>query len=356
MTGGLMDSRGPGRHPGAEEHFARVPRWTAPPPPRPWGDHRDWSPADTPTAFLPPIRDDDATAVLPAIPSPTEDATVVLPALRETPIPVDSDASDDAEAAGAARPHAAPAPGPRRGGHRARLYRSTRTRRRRATLGARLLAGVQVTGELLMTFGLVVLLFAAYEVWGKSAAVNAHQQDLVAQLAEKWEAAPTVVSPSSSAAATTPPASGTPIARLYIPKLGKSWVVVEGVAQKDIRYAPGHYPNTAMPGEIGNFAVAGHRNPATFWRLDEVGQGDVIVVEDKRHWHVYRVTQNHIVEPSRVEVVAPVPNQPGVKPTRAMLTLTTCHPKYDNYQRLIVHAELVRSQPKSDGRPAELGG
>lgn len=132
--------------------------------------------------------------------------------------------------------------------------------------------------------------------------------------------------------------------------------MVEGVSQKDIRYAPGHYPNTARPGEIGNFAVAGHRNPATFWRLDEMARGDVIVVEDKDTWHVYRVTQNHIVAPTQVEVVAPVPNRPGVKPTRAMLTLTTCHPKYDNYQRLIVHAELVRSQPKSDGRPAELGG
>jgi sortase A len=53
-------------------------------------------------------------------------------------------------------------------------------------------------------------------------------------------------------------------------------------------------------------------------------------------------------------VVAPVPDQPGVTPTEAMLTITTCDPKWDNYHRLIVHAELVRSQPRADGRPAEL--
>jgi sortase A len=47
------------------------------------------------------------------------------------------------------------------------------------------------------------------------------------------------------------------VARLTIPKLKKHWVVVEGVTPYDIRYAPGHYPDSAMPGEVGNFAVAG---------------------------------------------------------------------------------------------------
>jgi sortase A len=84
---------------------------------------------------------------------------------------------------------------------------------------------------------------------------------------------------------------------------------------------------------------------------------DVIVVETKDTWYVYRVTQNHIVSPNAVQVVAPVPNQPGKKPSQAMLTLTTCNPKFDNYQRLIVHAALDPSQTRSraEGRPAVLG-
>ena len=81
-----------------------------------------------------------------------------------------------------------------------------------------------------------------------------------------------------------------------------------------------------------------------------------IVVGDRENWYIYRVTEQLIVKPSAVEVVAPVPGNARAKPKKAMLTLTTCHPKYDNYQRLIIHAEMVRSQPKADGTPAELGG
>jgi LPXTG-site transpeptidase (sortase) family protein len=132
-------------------------------------------------------------------------------------------------------------------------------------------------------------------------------------------------------------------------------VVVEGVTQKDLRYAPGHYPGTAKPGKIGNFSVAGHRNRATFWRLDELRPGDAVVVEDKTDWYVYEVSSTEVVRPTQVEVVAPVPDRPGVAPTTAMLTLTTCNPKFNNYQRLIVHAKLSRAQPKSGPAPAELG-
>ncbi|BCJ59349.1 hypothetical protein Jiend_27710 [Micromonospora endophytica] len=164
------------------------------------------------------------------------------------------------------------------------------------------------------------------------------------------------MAPSASPSSTPkPPVQGKPIAGLYIPKFDKEWIVVEGVTQKDIRYAPGHYPESALPGQVGNFSVAGHRNRATFWRLDELRKGDPILVEGRDEWYVYQVTDNLIVKPSQVEVVAPVPGQPGQKPTKRMLTLTTCNPKFDNYERLIIHAELTRTQPKSEGRPAELG-
>ncbi|MFY1635273.1 class E sortase [Solwaraspora sp. WMMB335] len=239
-------------------------------------------------------------------------------------------------------------------------YKSIYSELTRPTVWSRLRTAARFTGELLITFGVIVLLFAGYEIWGKSVIVNAHQEDLSEQLAQQWADVPApVVSDGPSpapVAAPEPPVQGTPVAGLYIPKIDKSWVVVEGVGQNDIRYAPGHYPNSAQPGVIGNFSVAGHRNRATFWRLDELRDGDVIVVEDRDTWHVYAVTRNHIVLPSQTEVVAPVPGDRNAKPTKAMLTLTTCHPKFDNYQRLIVHATLVRSQPKADGQPAELGG
>jgi sortase A len=101
--------------------------------------------------------------------------------------------------------------------------------------------------------------------------------------------------------------------------------------------------------------VAGHRTPAIFWDLDKVKVGDAIVVETARTWYVYTVTQSHIVLPNAIQVVAPVPNKPGAKASAAMLTLTTCHPKYNNYQRLILHAQLARTQTRADGRPVEVG-
>jgi sortase A len=234
-------------------------------------------------------------------------------------------------------------------------YRSVHSQLTRTTVGTVVRTTVRGIGELMITMGLVVLLFAAYEVWGKSAIVDAHQNDLDQQLAEEW-AEPTT-GPSAASAPTKAglaPPPGKAVARLYIPRLKKHWVVVEGVDPGDIRYAPGHYPRTAMPGEVGNFSVAGHRNRATFWRLDELNDGDPIVVETRTNWYVYRITRSRIVRPSQVEVVRKVP--PGFARGDRLLTLTTCHPKFDNYQRLIVHAELESASTRADGRPTVLDG
>jgi LPXTG-site transpeptidase (sortase) family protein len=333
------------------------------------------------TAMIPVVDADGVpmSKLVPVVPDEDERATTFLPV-----VPADPPVRSAAPRPDGARPVAAPArapapadarpagepPAPRRGERVVQLrpermdegYRSVFSELTRPTLGSRLRAGVRLTGELMITFGLVLLLFAGYEIWGKSVIVNAHQDDLSQQLAQQWADEPATdptvsAGPTPSARSTPkPPVVGNPIAGLYIPALDKSWIVVEGVDQSDIRYAPGHYPKSAKPGQIGNFAVAGHRNRATFWRLDELDRGDAIVVEGKSTWYVYKVSETRIVKPSQVEVVAPVPGHPGERPTSAMLTLTTCHPKFDNYQRLIVHAELARSQPKSDGRPAELGG
>ncbi|KWV34511.1 hypothetical protein AWV63_01000 [Micromonospora rifamycinica] len=302
----------------------------------------------------PATVDPAATALLPVVPArptgPALDSTALMGAVPPVP--------EDARSAGPAEPP----PPPRRGERVVQLrpeqtgegYKSVYSELTRPTFGSRLRTGVRVSGEVLITFGLVVLLFAGYEIWGKSALVDAHQSKLNEQLAQAW--GPTgdpTVSPSAKPVA---PAEGKPIAGLYIPSLDKNWVVVEGVTQQDIRYAPGHYPKSALPGEVGNFSVAGHRNRATFWRLDELDVGDAIILEGKQDWYVYKVYQSRIVRPDQVEVVAPVPGEPNAKATRKLLTLTTCNPKFDNYQRLIVHAELDHAQPKSAGPPAELRG
>ncbi|MEU8295913.1 class E sortase [Micromonospora sp. NPDC048909] len=329
----------------------------------PRAERSSGGPGGGPAAPVSPAGDPAATALIPVVPGaparhPALDSTALMGAVPRTPETGDAGDTGGSEAT--------EPPRPRRGERVVQLrpeqtgegYKSVYSELTRPSLASRVRTGIRVSGEALITFGLVVLLFAGYEVWGKSAIVDAHQNDLSQQLAQAWGPTgdPTVAAPATPSAKPSPPVHGKPIAGLYIPKLAKNWVVVEGVTQADIRYAPGHYPKSAMPGEVGNFSVAGHRNRATFWRLDELNNGDAIVVESKTDWYVYKVSQTRIVKPTQVEVVAAVPGKPGVKATKRMLTLTTCNPKFDNYQRLIIHAELDRTQPKSAGRPAELGG
>ncbi|WP_406039341.1 class E sortase [Micromonospora sp. NBC_00898] len=303
--------------------------------------------------------DPAATAVIPAVTGrpashPALDSTALMGAV---PPVRDTGDGSDGEADSPAEP-----PRPRRGERVVQLrpeqldkgYKSVYSELTRPSFASRLRSGVRLTGEVLITFGLVVLLFAGYEIWGKSVIVDAHQSDLNSQLTQAW--GPTVAPTTGPTQKPTPPGEGKPIAGLYIPKFDKHWVVVEGVTPDDIRYAPGHYPKSALPGEVGNFAVAGHRIRATFWRLDELRTGDDIVVEGKTEWYIYKVYQSHVVKPSQVEVVAPVPMKPNAVPTEKLLTLTTCNPKFDNYQRLIIHARLDHAQAKSAGPPAELGG
>lgn len=306
------------------------------------------------TALLPRIMaepDADRTTVLPVINVATRPAVQLSPAPsaqanagtgagasaeRTTVLPILTPGSAQLGAPAIQTPEPEPAdtPAPRRGvGGVVRLF-------------------ARSAGELLVTFGLVVLLLAAYELWGKGGLINSTQNNLDKQLAQQW--GNPAVGTSTDNVPSAPPPGGV-IGRLYIPKLNLHWVVVEGVALKDIRYAPGHYPGTAMPGQVGNFSVAGHREPGIFWDMEKVQPSDDVIVETGTNWYVYQVFQDHIVSPSDTDVVAPVPNQPGVTPTDPDLTLTTCNPKWDNYQRLVVHAKLVATYPHSQ-RPGELGG
>ena len=88
--------------------------------------------------------------------------------------------------------------------------------------------------------------------------------------------------------------------------------VVQGVSLPDLSRGVGHYPKTAVPGEIGNFAVAGHRatNGEPFAHLDAVQVGDSLVVETRSEWLTYVVDKVRIVAPSAVWVLDPVPGKP----------------------------------------------
>jgi len=77
-------------------------------------------------------------------------------------------------------------------------------------------------------------------------------------------------------------------------------------------------------------------------------------VRTKDGYYTYTVYSHEIVQPDQVEVIEPVPGQPGVAPTERLMTLTTCHPRYGDTERYIVHARFESWRPASAGAPAEI--
>jgi sortase A len=216
-------------------------------------------------------------------------------------------------------------------------------------------------GQTLITLGVIVLLFCVYELYFTNLYTDKQQSKLGRDITTTW--AQPAPKPGSRLASVIP---GTGIAILRIPRIGMTGkigahgakVVVEGVSHEDLKKGPGHYPHTALPGEIGNMVISGHRTTygAPFNRVDELHTGDPIVIETRTTWFTYRVTGEQIVSPSAVEVTYPVPGKRDAVPTQRLLTLTTCNPKYSAAQRLIVHAVLASSLLKSQGDPPALTG
>jgi sortase A len=243
---------------------------------------------------------------------------------------------------------------------------------------------IRVLGELLITLGVIVFLFIGYELWFTGLYTEHAQSQLNHQLATLWAAPPvptTSAGPASSASPGSTP-SGSPgptsvpstaalsvapialpgdaIGIIRIPRLGAKYgyAIVEGVSTDDLKKGPGHYPGTANPGGTGNFVVSGHRTTylAPFNGLGELVIGDAIVIETRDTWYTYLVTKTQTVLPTDTAVVLPVPGQPRAKPTQALITLTTCTPKYSASHRLIVTGLLQSTLPKSAGLPPALGG
>jgi sortase A len=134
-------------------------------------------------------------------------------------------------------------------------------------------------------------------------------------------------------AGAQPPREGAVIAELGIPRLGLSTMVVEGVAEGDLKLAAGHIPGTTLPGKQGNIGIAGHRD--TFFRpLRFIRKDDMIALTTLRGTSRYRVVSTKIVGPDEVQVLSPL--------GRDALTLVTCYP-FDFVgpapRRFIVRAE-----------------
>lgn len=227
----------------------------------------------------------------------------------------------------------------------------------------RVLGGV---GRVLITIGVVILLFVAFQLWGTSLEQSRHQDALATSFGrqvlgskapavkadEPERAEDAVIADLSAINPTTvapiaPGKEGSPIGIIEIPRIGLRKFFVEGVAKADLKKGPGHYPGTPLPGQAGNAAIAGHRTTygAPFNRIDELLPGDPIYVYTMQGKFRYEVMAPRpgagiqsgpgwfSVKPRETYVIAPTADN--------RITLTACHPKRSAAQRIVVQARLA---------------
>ena len=223
-------------------------------------------------------------------------------------------------------------------------------------------------GRTLIAIGMLLFAFVAYQLWGTGIQTARAQDQLEQEFDDLLASTPTAVSStvpvtvattvpasttlpavdstSTTAAPTTtvaplPPAVAPPtgevLSRLEIPSIALDKIVVEGVNPNDLKKGPGHFPETPLPGQFGNAAIAGHRTTygEPFFDIDQIKMGDDLVVTAPWGRFVYVVDNIVIVGADDYALVIPT-----VDPTRARLTLASCHPKYSAKQRYIVQATL----------------
>jgi sortase A len=267
---------------------------------------------DKTTALRPPSL---SRSHAPLVPEP--DGTAILPVIPadETPAPPGADSE----------------------------ARKKRTVKRHRDEGG-LRTTVRGLGEVLISLGVVVLLYAVYEVYGVSEEINNEQETLSSDLDTIW-----AEEPEGEEEGEAVPELGDAFARMWAPDIrAESWTLVEGTEPSDIEYAPGRYLDGAYPGEQGNFTLAGHNVPAIFQKIRDLQPGDKVVIETKENFYVYEVQEHEVVNETQVDITGPVPNDPGAVPGEEdfWLTLFTCHPLWDNYERYVVYSQLVETIPR----------
>lgn len=259
----------------------------------------------------------------------------------------------------------------------------------------------RILGEILLTLGVILLLFAFYEAFWTNLASGRLQDEADSRLEQAWQAEGGEAERVNPRQRLTPEL-GEAFARMYVPAFGSDYrfAILEGTQEADLVAGPGRYVHSQLPGEAGNFAVAGHRvgKGAPFNDLGNLEVCDAIVVETATEWVTYRVLPmavapdprrgeaaaclddaqidrvaegdyahvlgRHITVPGDVAVINPVPGRgpvsgPGetavMENLEGLITLTTCHPQFSNAERMIVHAMEVDTTPKTPGKlPAAL--
>lgn len=227
---------------------------------------------------------------------------------------------------------------------------------------------------MLITVGVVALLYVSWQMWIGDWIIGAEKHKQASALSESWltpSPGPSASdSPEPTPSSTAPPEAvvpvqaqqehGTRFGVMFVPRFGPEWqfTIAAGTSRKDIldQGEIGHYADTAMPGGEGNTVYAAHRwtSGAPFDPIDKLVIGDAIVIQTQDGWYTYRFRTLEYVQDTQVEVLLPVPQQVGVAANDRYLTLTSCAPKLNMLERIIAYAVFESFTPAADGAPASL--
>ncbi|MGL5406756.1 MAG: class E sortase [Propionibacteriaceae bacterium] len=215
---------------------------------------------------------------------------------------------------------------------------------RRATLSR--ISAITVVGIVFIMLGVAGLSWVGWQYYGTNITSNRAFNQEREWLREQWK--------NPRASSIEQVVLGDAIALLRIPQLGESYEypIVVGIGEEELARGVGWYPNTAQPGQLGNFAVAAHRitHGEPFARLLELGAGSTVVIETGTHIYTYELTTSPAdltVGDSETWVVDPVPGKPiGTTPTEAVITLTTCTDLFASPKRSVAFGHLVKADVK----------
>jgi sortase A len=203
----------------------------------------------------------------------------------------------------------------------------------------------------MLTLGVILMLFVGYKTFLQDNIVGSTHSELAQTFTEREGFVdPGLVNKDAEI-----------FARMYVPRFGEQWtrLVAEGTRWHPVlnEIGIGHYRNTAMPGEVGNFAIAGHRGGfgGAMRDIDKLVTGDRVYIETNDTWFIYKFLETEIVKPTEVGVILPVPDKLDVaKFGGRYLTMTSCTPIFVNTHRIISWFELEKESPTSAGMPMDL--
>lgn len=253
----------------------------------------------------------------------------------------------------------------------------------------RVLGGI---GRALITTGVILLLFVAYQLWGTGIHTRAAQNDLEADFGALIDQVQAGADELRSTTSTTlapgqtgegyaelygldeealegvwPPPPGEGAGKINMPAIDSDWFYVEDVDLSYLRDGPGHFPTTSWPGQAGNAAIAGHRTTygQPFHNIDGLAPGDEIIVTTLQGEFTYEVaSRGDLAETMPFGEPAPQDEGSGhfiISPNDTWIlddygddriTLMACHPKYSAAQRIVV-VGMLTDGPAATTAPSE---